>query len=102
MRNAYTINDIVRMTEKKSPYFFSPKTLKFFGQSRSSFKVVNSKKGTFIVAKTFSKDFRTGKKVDMGYSIHKLIGTEKNSDLQSIRIPDTYKTLTDIKKYLKG
>ena len=34
-----TIYEIKERTKDKAPYFFSPKTLKFFGQTLKSFKV---------------------------------------------------------------
>jgi hypothetical protein len=85
-----TITEIKRLTVKKSPYFFDAKTLKAFGQKMSSFKVHKSKTGRiFIYAKSYSTDYRTGKKEYMGYSIREL----KNNDL----IYSTkYKSVSDL------
>ncbi len=45
-----TIYEIKRLTAETSPYFFSSKTLKFFGQTLSSFHVVNNGDGRFRIA----------------------------------------------------
>ena len=44
-----TIYDIKRESEEKSPYFFSPDTLRFFGQTMESFKVTEQKDGRFLI-----------------------------------------------------
>jgi len=44
-----TIWDIVELTSEKSPYFFSPATLKFFGQTRGSFKVYKEDDGRYFI-----------------------------------------------------
>ena len=38
-KGTLTISDIKRLSFNESPYFFTPKTLKFFRQTVSSFKV---------------------------------------------------------------
>ena len=77
-----TISEIKRMTERKSPYYFDRKTLKFFGQRMSDFKVHKTERGTiYIYAKMYREDFRTGKKIFSGYSIRRLDNKGMNSDL---------------------
>ena len=44
-----TIYEIKQNTFGTSPYFFSPKTLKFFGQTLKSFKVVQSPTGRIFI-----------------------------------------------------
>ena len=44
-----TIYDIKYDTQEKSPYFFSRDTLKFFGQTMKSFKVVQSPTGRIFI-----------------------------------------------------
>mgnify|MGYP003655814732 CR=1 FL=1 len=88
-----TISEIKIKTIKKAPYFFDRKTLKFFGQSMSSFKVVKSKSGkTFIYA-----PIRDSRGVKSGFSVREY----KNGDLASTKIPRTATTATDVKTYLK-
>ena len=49
-----TIYDIKYDTLDKSPYFFSPKTLKFFGQTMKDFSVRKSPTGkVFILAPSY-------------------------------------------------
>ncbi len=58
------ISDIKRLSEKDSPYFFVPKTLRFFGQTMGSFKVKKLKEGYYLI-KAPMKD-RSGS--HMGYT----------------------------------
>jgi len=44
-----TIHDIKRLSEEKAPYFFSRKTLKFFNQTVSSFKVTRKGNDKFYI-----------------------------------------------------
>ena len=44
-----TIYDIARLTSETSPHFFSKKTLKFFGQKMSSFKVYKQDDGRYLI-----------------------------------------------------
>ncbi len=44
-----TIYEIAELTSKTSPYFFSKKTLKFFGQRMSSFKVYKQDDGRYLI-----------------------------------------------------
>lgn len=44
-----TIYDIKYDIQEKSPYFFSYKTLKFFGQTMKDFKVVQSPTGRIFI-----------------------------------------------------
>jgi len=58
------IYDIKRLTAETSPYFFSRKTLKFFGQTMKSFKVYKQDDGRYkITADTFMGDIPTGKTI---------------------------------------
>jgi len=45
-----TIQEIKRRSEEKSPYFFTPKTLKFFGQTMRSFKVKKCEDGRYLIS----------------------------------------------------
>jgi hypothetical protein len=45
-----TIWDIIERTSETSPYFFSTATLKFFGQTRSSFKVYKQDDGRYLIS----------------------------------------------------
>jgi len=40
-----SIYDIKRLTAETSPYFFSPKTMRFFGQTMAGFSVVRMQDG---------------------------------------------------------
>ena len=51
-----TIYEIAELTSKTSPYFFSKKTLKFFGQSMSSFKVYKQDDGRYLITAPVIKD----------------------------------------------
>lgn len=44
-----TIYDIKYDTKEKSPYFFSSKTMRFFGQTLKDFRVVQSPKGNIFI-----------------------------------------------------
>ena len=44
------IYDIKRLTAETSPYFFSRKTLKFFGQTMKSFKVEKQSDGRYRIS----------------------------------------------------
>ena len=44
-----TIYDIKRLTSETSPYFFTPKTLKFFGQTMRSFSVKKQEDGRYLI-----------------------------------------------------
>ena len=58
---AMTIYDIKQNTIETSPYFFSRDTLRFFGQTMSSFKVYKQDDGRYMISAPM-KDY-TGKKV---------------------------------------
>jgi hypothetical protein len=45
-----TIYDIKRLTEDTSPYFFSRRTLQFFQQRVSDFKVYRAKDNKFLIS----------------------------------------------------
>lgn len=44
-----TIYDIKRLTSETAPYFFSPNTMRFFGQTMKSFKVYKQKDGKYLI-----------------------------------------------------
>ena len=44
-----TIYEIAELTSKTSPYFFSKKSMKFFGQRMSSFKVYKQDDGRYLI-----------------------------------------------------
>ena len=44
-----TIYEIEELTSKTSPYFFSKKSMKFFGQRMSSFKVYKQDDGRYLI-----------------------------------------------------
>ena len=87
-----TISEIIKKTKVKMPFFFSRKTLSAFGQTLSSFTVVNSKsKRVFIYAPM--KDSRG---VKMGFDIREY----KSGDLLNVKIPISVNTSAKIKSYL--
>ena len=45
-----TIYDIKRESEEKSPYFFNPDTLRFFGQTLEDFEVSKQPDGRFKIS----------------------------------------------------
>lgn len=45
-----TIYDIKRMTQDTAPYFFTAKTLKFFGQTMRSFSVRKQADGRYYIS----------------------------------------------------
>lgn len=45
-----TIYDIKRLSEESAPYFFSPKTMKFFGQTMRSFSVRKQEDGRYYIS----------------------------------------------------
>ena len=45
-----TISEIKYRTMKKSPYFFTRDTLKFFGQTMKDFKIKKQKDGKFLIS----------------------------------------------------
>lgn len=58
-----TIQDIERLTFRTNPYFFSRGTLKFFGQTKRSFKVRKSPAGRIFI---YAPSYWDGKL--MGYT----------------------------------
>ena len=90
MARTPSISDIKSATSRTAPFFFSRDTLKFFGQSMSSFRVKKSPKGNiFIFAKIVDG---LGKQV--GYTFMQF----KNGDLLSIRAP--HNTQNDVLRYI--
>lgn len=49
-QKSLTIYDIKARTQETSPYFFNPKTLKFFGQTMRSFKVKKQPDGRYYIS----------------------------------------------------
>jgi hypothetical protein len=54
-----TIYEIKRLTTETAPYYFTPRTMKFFGQTLRSFKVGKMPDGRFRIA----APMRTGGRV---------------------------------------
>lgn len=55
-----TISDIEYAVRKTSPYFFSKSTLKFFGQTKSSFSVgARRKDGRYLISAPMKDSGRT-------------------------------------------
>ena len=80
-----TIAEIKRNTKKRYPYMFDRKTMQFFGQRMSDFKVHKTQKGrVFIYAKSYSTDYRTGEKKFMGYTIKEYIPKGLNSSIKNV------------------
>lgn len=50
MQKRLTIYDIKRLSEEDAPYFFSRKTLKFFGQTMRSFSVSKCADGRYHIS----------------------------------------------------
>ncbi len=57
-----TIYQIKRLTADTSPYFFTPKTLKFFGQTMRSFSVRKQSDGRYLITAPMIDRF-TGRNV---------------------------------------
>lgn len=69
-----SISRIKADTAKDAPYFFDTKTMKMFGQKMSSFKVYMTTSGRiYIVAPSYSTDYRTGKRIRMSDSIREYV-----------------------------
>jgi len=93
MAKVPSISTIKRNTKKKQPFYFDRKTLRFFGQTMSSFKVYKAKNGaTYIFAKSYSYD-RDGSKQPMGYSIRQYLDNGLDSDLKTTTVPSMKKFL---------
>lgn len=57
MKTKYTIWDIKSLTSETSPYFFSPKTLKFFGQTTGKFSVKHMNDGRVRISQPMRDRF---------------------------------------------
>lgn len=57
-----TIYEIKRRTEQSSPYFFSRKTLQFFGQTMRSFSVRKQPEGKYLISAPMMDRF-TGRRM---------------------------------------
>jgi hypothetical protein len=71
------IYEIKRRTTKSAPYFFSPGTLKFFGQKMSDFKIHKIKKSGNILITAPSYWDIGGRKTFMGKT-KRLFNPKKN------------------------
>lgn len=73
-----TIYEIRRRVEDKQPYFFSRKTLRFFGQTMRDFSVERSPKGNlYIVAPNYMVDRSVAgapRYQHVGYTVRKVAG----------------------------
>ena len=49
MNTRLTIYDIKRLTAETAPYFFSRKTMQFFGQTLKDFKVYKQPDGRYLI-----------------------------------------------------
>lgn len=58
-----TIYQIKELTAETAPYFFSPNTLKFFGQTMSSFKVYKQPDGRYLITAPFGRKCPKGQTV---------------------------------------
>ena len=86
-RGGMTISEIKRRTSETSPYFFDRKSMKFFGQRMSDFKVSKQDDGKYLIsAPTYRTDYRTGKRIQ-GSPTQRLFNPETN-ELE--RVPTTY------------
>ena len=82
-----TVAYIKSSTMKDSPYFFESKTLKFFGQRQSSFKVHVTDSGRiFIYAPAYSSDYRTGKRMRMKDTVREYIPNGVRSKLKMVSL----------------
>jgi hypothetical protein len=95
-----TIQEIEEATLAKSPYFFSAKTLKFFGQTMRSFKVCKSPQGkVFIYAKMVARSMN----IFRGYSFWEFTGDDLHTpkDEPDIIGMGPYAGLQALLKYIK-
>ncbi len=94
MERKPTIAEIKRATSKKSPYYFSRDTLRFFGQTQGSFKVAQSPRGNiYIYAKGYDRD--RGVRRFMGYTFMQV----KGGDLLPV-LKTSPKTLAEIQRFV--
>ncbi|KKN62624.1 hypothetical protein LCGC14_0510350 [marine sediment metagenome] len=96
-----TISEIKQATRVKSPHFFDRDTLRFFGQTMSSFKVAVSPWGNiFIYARSYDRDRNMmrdrGVKQFMGYTFRQF----KDGDLKTVQ-GGRYTTLQEVQKYIR-
>ena len=56
-----TIYEIKRLSEENSPYFFVPKTMKFFGQTMRSFSVKKMNDGRYYISAPMIDRFTSSK-----------------------------------------
>lgn len=59
-QTTFSIYDIKRLTSETAPYFFTSKTLKFFGQTMRSFSVKKQPDGRVLISAPMRDRF-TGK-----------------------------------------
>jgi hypothetical protein len=78
-----TIYEIKARTKETSPYFFSRKTMKFFGQTMKSFKVKKLNQYEYLIkAKIISINAYTGKRKKEGYT--QRIFDIRNNELKNV------------------
>jgi len=97
-----TISEIKRATVKTAPYFFSRDTLRFFGQTMSSFKVKRSPKGNiYIYARSVQKD-REGARLRVVIDTYTLRRYDpETQQLRLTKIPHPERLcLEDVKRYI--
>jgi hypothetical protein len=89
---------IKKNTKIKSPFYFDPATMRFFGQKLSDFTIYQSPSGrVYIYAPGYD---RGGRK--MGYSIREYIENGLKSDLESVKgVPLSVNSASELKSYLK-
>ena len=89
----YTISEIRELTKETSPYFFSCDTLRFFGQTMSSFSVYHIKDRVFIAA-------NSGYNWD-GQHLTAREFIPKTNELKLIGTPENVNTKAKFKDWLK-
>lgn len=91
-----TIYEIKARTAETSPYFFAPKTIKFFGQTIRSFSVKKQPDGRYLISAPM-KDMTQGGRL-MGYT-QRLFNPETN---ELDRVPVGYNTSRIAALYTTG
>lgn len=87
-----SIYEIKQNTHATSPYFFSPKTLKFFGQTMKSFRVEKSPSGRIFIWASSRWDGQL-----MGYTFREYV----DYNLKQISEVDS-KDLNAIMEYIRS
>jgi hypothetical protein len=72
-----SIAEIRDATLAESPYFFTRDTLRFFGQTMRSFRVLRGRNDSiYIAAPSYWTDRETGRPKLMGYSVRRFSGAD--------------------------